>query len=153
MRARGVVTLIAAVVVLAAGCGGSSPPSAKAYEQAVINTRDRADFSLERVTQATSKDQFLERMDEAADTIEDAAGDLADLGAAEGFENETDGLVDALEQLAADVGATADQIRQPGFDELLLGTKGLSFESWNKVNRALGKLRGQGIGVRLLVRH
>lgn len=153
MRARGVFTLIAAFAVLAAGCGGSSPPSAEAYERAVVDTRDRTDFSLERVTQATSKKQFLERMDEAADAIDDAAGDLDDLGAAKGFENETDGLVDALKQLSTDVGATAEQIRQPGFDELLTGTRGLSFESWDKVNGALRKLRKQGIGVRLLARH
>lgn len=153
MRPRGVVGVIAAVAVLAAGCGGGSPPSPAAYEQAVVDTRDRTDFSLERVTEATSKGQLLERMDEAADTIDDAAGDLEDIGAAKGFENETDGLVNALKQLSTDVGATADQIRQPGFDELLIGTRGLSFESWDKVNGALRKLRKQGIGVRLLARH
>ncbi|HEU5264049.1 MAG TPA: hypothetical protein VFU34_05390, partial [Gaiellaceae bacterium] len=58
-----------------------------------------------------------------------------------------------LQQLAFDVQATADQIRQPGFSDLFTGTKGLSFESWDAVNRALAALGRQGIEVVPLTRH
>ena len=69
------------------------------------------------------------------------------------YEAEVESLVDSLEQLAFDVQATADQIRQPDFGGLLEGTRGLSFESWDSVNRALADLAEQGIAVEPLVRH
>ena len=42
----------------------------------MVNARDRADFALGRLSQAQSLDELLSRMDEAAATIDDAAGDL-----------------------------------------------------------------------------
>jgi hypothetical protein len=62
-------------------------------------------------------------------------------------------LVAALSQLAVDLRATADQVRQPGFGDLFEGTRGLSFESWVQVNRALAALKLKGITVAPLMRH
>ena len=123
------------------------------FGPSVVSARDRVDFALARITRAQSKDDLLERMDEAADAIDDAVRDLEEVGAPERLETDLGALVDSLGQLAFDVRATADQIRQPGFSDLLVGTKGLSFESWDAVNRALAALDAQGIGVAPLARH
>jgi hypothetical protein len=145
--------LVIAVAVLASGCGGGSAPTAEELGRSVVAARDRVDFALERITQAQSRDELLERMDEAAGAIDDAASDLESGGAPERLETDVGALVEAMRQLAFDVQATADQIRQPGFDDLLTGTEGLSFESWNAVNRALAVLDAQGIEVAPLARH
>jgi len=147
------VPLLVSVATLAFGCGDSSMPSVQEFERSIVATRDRVDFALARITRAESRDELLGRMDEAADTIDDAAGDLEGAGTPKAYEGEVGMLVDSLRQLAFDVQATADQIRQPGFDDLLVGTRGLSFESWDAVNLALAGLMGKGIEVALLERH
>ena len=147
------VPLLASVTALTFGCGDSSMPSVQEFEQSIVVTRDRADFALERITRADSEEELLARMDEAADTIDDAASDLEGVGSSKDYESEVDNLVDSLHELAFDVQATADQIRQPGFGDLLIGTRGLSFESWDNVNLALAGLIGKGIEVALLERH
>src|SRR3990172_2005365 len=126
-----VVLLLVVVAVLASGCGGSRAPSVAELEESVIATRDRVDFALARITRAQSRDELLGRMDEAADTIDDAAGDLEGAGTPTAYESEVGELVDSLRQLAFDVQATADQIRQPGFGDLLIGTRGLAFDNWD----------------------
>jgi hypothetical protein len=146
------VPILVSVAALAFGCG-ESMPSVQELEPSIVVTRDRVDFALARITRAQSRDELLARMDEAADTIDDAAGDLERVGTPRDYESEAGKLVDSLRQLAFDVQATADQIRQPGFDDLLVGTKGLSFASWEKVNLALAGLNGKGIEVALLERH
>ena len=128
-------------------------PSVHELEGSIVATRDRVDFALARITRAQSRDELLTRMDEAADTIGAAASDLEGVGSPEEYEGEVGTLVDSLRQLAFDVKVTADQIRQPGFGDLLVGTTGLSFESWGKVNHALTGLRRKGIEVALLERH
>jgi hypothetical protein len=148
------VSLLLAVVVVVSGCGGGGgTPSVQELERSIVSTRDRVDFVLARITQAQSKDELLERMDEAAAAIETAAGDLDRGGASTGYERDVDELVDSLRQLAFDVEATADQIRQPGFGDLLTGARGLSFESWDSVNLTLAGLRRKGIDVAPLERH
>lgn len=143
---------VIAVVLLASGCGDSTPTAAE-LGPSVVSARDRVDYALERITQAQSRDELLERMDDAAAVIDDAASDLEGGGAPERLETDVGALVESMRQLAFDVQATADQIRQPGFSDLLTGTKGLSFESWNAVNRALAALDAQGIEVAPLARH
>ena len=145
--------VLLSVTTFAFGCGDNSMPSVQEFEQSIVTTRDRVDFALERITRAESRDELLGRMDQAAATIDAAARDLDDVGAPRTYESEAGNLVDSLRQLAFDVQATADQIRQPGFGDLLLGTRGLSFESWGKVNRALAGLLRKGIQVVPLQRH
>jgi hypothetical protein len=147
------IPLLVSVATLAFGCGESSMPSVQELERSIVATRDRVDFALARITRAQSKDELLRRMDEAADTIDDAAHDLEVGGASKDYESDVGNLVEALQQLAFDVKATADQIRQPGFGDLLTGTRGLSFESWDAVNLALAVLIEKGIDVALLERH
>lgn len=148
-----IVALVAAALTVTAGCGGGRALTMDEFERSVVSARDRADFVLARITRAQSKDDLLERMDEAADVIDDAVRDLEDVGAPERLDSELTALIESLRQLAFDVQATADQIRQPGFSDLLTGTKGLSFESWDAVNRALAALDAEGIQVAPLARH
>jgi hypothetical protein len=153
MPRRVLIPLFFSVALLAFGCGESTAPSVRVTEASIVAARDRADFALERLTRARSRDELLARMDEGADAIEAAADDLEGIGANEDYADAVGLLVDSLRQLAFDVQATADQIRQPGFGDLLVDTRGLSFESWNKVNEALGDLRRKGIKVAPLERH
>jgi outer membrane murein-binding lipoprotein Lpp len=151
MKACG--ALLAAVAALGAGCGGNGVATAGELEATVVQARDQVDFALERVTRSQTEEAFLERMDEAAATIAGAAGELGGVEAAPRFEGDVEELAASVEQLAFDVQATADQVRQPGFDDLLAGARGLSFESWDRVNRALAALAGKGIEVVPLDRH
>ncbi len=122
-------------------------------ERSVVSTRDRIDSSLARITQAQSKDELLERMQEAAAAIGAAAGELERDGAPADYEGDVAELVDSLRQLAVDLEATAEQIGEAGFEDLLTGAEGLSFESWERVNLALARLNRQGIAVAPLGRH
>lgn len=153
MRRTWIWVAIAGLSALAvAGCAGGGP-SRSEFESNVQETRDRVDSALAHVTRAQSRQQLLNRMDKAALTIDRAAGDLDGAGAAEGFEDETGKLVKALRELSVDLAATAAQIRQPEFGDLLSGTRGLSFESWTKANSVFQQLRRQGIDVQPLARH
>jgi nitrogen-specific signal transduction histidine kinase len=148
------LALVAAFVV--PGCGGGdseAAPTVAEFEAAVGTTRDRVDFALARITKAKSKEEFLNRMDEAAVAIDDAATSFEDAGAAEGFEDEADKLATSLHQLSVDLAATAHDIRQPEFGGLVGGAQGLNFESWDNANLALAGMIGDGLDVKLIGRH
>lgn len=146
-----VFTLLAALLLAAAGCGGGQP-SAEDYADAVVLNRNRVDFVLGRITRAQSPDELLNRMDEAAVVIGKAADELDDEGAPDEFEPEASNLVKWFRQLSVDIQATADQARVPGFETLLTdqALQGLSFDSWDSANKALAGLAGKGIQVSIL---
>jgi hypothetical protein len=147
--------LLVAVALVASACGGRGEPSVEQFGEAVVLNRDRADFVLGRITRAQSPEELLTRMDEAAIVIGKAADELEDTGAPSDFQPEAGDLVTSLRQLSVDVQATADQARVPGFETLLTDTalQGLSFDSWDQVNKALAGLAGKGIEVSILQRH
>jgi predicted small lipoprotein YifL len=148
------VVALATVAAALAGCGGSgSLPTNDEYEQAVVQAIQRTDYALARITRAKSKDELLKRMDEAEVAITAAADDLDEHGAPEVWTEENEKLVTSMGALGNDVGLTAEQIRQPGFESLLLGARGLSFENWDKVNLALASLIGDGLRVPTLQPH
>jgi uncharacterized phage infection (PIP) family protein YhgE len=161
MRSRGLWVVVAsvalavavavAIVGLALG-GGDESASTADFEAAVMQGRDRVDFSLGRLSQATTLEELLNRMDEAAATIEDAAGELEDADAPEQFSDEQADLVDGLNALADDIQGTADQARVPGFESILQGGPGLNFPGWDTVNAALVTLNEQGLAVQPLER-
>jgi hypothetical protein len=148
---RLVFVLLAVLVLVAAGCGGGQP-SAEDYADSVVLNRNRADFVLGRITRAGSPEELLTRMDEASLVIGKAANELDDEGAPDEFQPEANDLVKWLRQLSVDIQATADQARVPGFENLLTGggLQGLSFDSWDNVNKALAGLAGKGIQVSIL---
>ena len=69
------------------------------------------------------------------------------------LETLNDRLVKQLRQLSNDVQGTADQARELGFENLLSGADGLSFDSWDRVNAVLVELKAKGIVVEQLARH
>jgi len=149
---RILLVLLLSLTVTASACGGSGGPSVQEFSDAVVLNRDRTDFALSRITRAQSQEELLTRMDEAATVIGKAAGELDKTGAPPDYQPEADNLVKSLRQLSVDIQATADQARIPGFETLLTNT-GLSFNSWDDVNKALAGLAGKGIEVSILQRH
>jgi len=155
MTRRLLLITIAVLALIASGCGGGSNETASVaeFEASVVTTRDRVDFALSRITKAESKEDFLNRMEQAGTTIKDAADDLSGVEPPEDYAPETTRLVDSLRQLSIDLQATAEQIRQPGFENLVQNAAGLNFESWDQANLALAGLLGKGIDVKLIERH
>jgi len=149
---RILLVLLLSLTVTASACGGSGGPSVQEFSDAVVLNRDRTDFALSRITRAQSQEELLTRMDEAATVIGKAAGELDKTGAPSDYQPEADNLVKSLRQLSVDIQATADQARIPGFETLLTNT-GVSFNSWDDVNKALAGLAGKGIDVSILQRH
>ena len=148
-----VVVTVTAVAAVGLALGGDSEPSTKAdYEVVVVNTRDRIDFSLGRLSKAQTLEELLTRMDEAAETIDDAAGDLDDVSPPEGLEDPHERLVEQVANLAGEVQGTADQARTPGFEDILTGAAGLDFPSWTAINAIFAELRGQEVEVPPLAR-
>ena len=144
---------VAVVAILGLTLGGGGSETTKAdYAAAIVNTRDRIDFSLGRLSKAQTLEDLLARMDEAAATIDDAAGDLDDLGAPDALEDQHERLVEQVESLAADIQGTADQARTPGFEDILDGAAGFDFPAWNAINSIFVELRRQGIDVEPLAR-
>jgi hypothetical protein len=149
---RILLVLLLSLSAFVSACGGGGEPSVQEFSDAVVLNRDRADFVLARITRAQSQEELLTRMDEAAAEIDKAAQELEKTGAPSDYQPEADNLVKSLRQLSVDIQATADQARVPGFETLLTNT-GLSFNSWDDVNKALAGLAGKGINVSILQRH
>jgi hypothetical protein len=145
----------AALAVSACGGGGDSTATVAEYTASVTDTRDRVDFALARITQGTKGDteEFLDRMEEAAAVIDDAASDLEDADVAEGYADETERLTTALHQLAVDLRATAHDLGQPELGGIIPSTQGLNFESWDQANLALAALQADGLKIELIGRH
>jgi hypothetical protein len=151
-----VVAVVVAGGVVLAGLalgGGNDPSSTQDYQAAVVETRDRVDFALGRLSQAQSLDELLTRMDEAAASIDDAAGELDGKTPPEALTDEHATLVAELGKLAEDVQGTADQARVPGFESILNSASGLNFESWDKINAVFVTMKAQGVRVQPLARH
>jgi len=149
-----ILAFLLLLILLAAGCGGSSTDSRADFQDAVNETRNNVDQAMADITDNPSgKQELLQRMDEAATKIDASAEALDRKEAPKGLTDEQTRLVTALRQLAVDLSQTADQIRQPEFGNLLQGTQGLSFESWENANKVLQQLKQQGIEVQPLGRH
>src|SRR5262245_12471567 len=146
------VLMLAACAALAAvalaACGSTQSVSKEEYADVVGNSRDRVDYALAQITVGTgSLEVLIQRMNDAADSIDEAASDLDDAGVADGFDDETSDLVEAFHQLAAALAGTASDASQPGMEGLLTGSQALQFPGWNKANRVLASLKEQGIAV------
>ena len=134
------------------GCGGGNDVATRAeFQEEVVGARDRVDFALARVPKAESLDEYIDRLEEAAVVVDDAASTLAEITPPPAFEPEATELENAFRQLAVDYDSTADQLRQT--PELLTGSAGFSFDSWDQANLALAGLAGKGLKVSVLQPH
>ena len=150
------VVVLVGVGFVAAGraLGGDAEPATKEeYRAAVLNARDRTDYALGRFSTAQTPEELLERMDEAAASIDQAAAELADETVPAEFEDETAALVRHMQTLSADVQATADQARVPGYEQIVLGGGGFDWATWPKMNAVFAELREQGVAVPALEPH
>jgi hypothetical protein len=148
------IALLAVIVAIVAGCGGSSTATKEDYAASVVKARDRVDYALAQITVGTGTlELLLDRMEGAAALIDAAADDLDGAGAAEGFEGETEQLVAAFSELARGLEGVASDARQPELGGILPTTKGLEFPGWVKANRILTSLKRQGIAVEPIGSH
>jgi hypothetical protein len=148
-------SLLGAFVLLSAACGGGgNEPTTAEYEQAVVAAVDRTDFALNRAANPPTPQELINRLGEASVTIDDAAADLEELGAPAEFQEDNEKLVNALGDLGNDVGLLSEQLQDPVFFNSFIqqSTQGFSFESWDKVNLAIGGLVGAGLQVKTLQR-
>lgn len=151
---RAILTLALLATLVAAGCGGGGGDSREDFQSSVIESRNTVDGALAHITDNPSgKAELLQRMEQAATTIDAAAESLDRKEPPAEMTDEQKKLVTAYRQLAVDLTTTADQIRQPGFEDLLQGTQGLSFESFEHANAVLTQLKQQGVEVQPLGRH
>jgi ABC-type oligopeptide transport system substrate-binding subunit len=154
VRALMLAACAALAAVTLAACSGAGSVSKDEYADVVGNSRDRVDYALAQITVGTgSLEELIRRMNDAADSIDEAASDLDDAGIADGFDDETDDLVDAFHQLAAGLAGTAHDAGQSGMEGLLTGSQALQFPGWNKANRVLASLKAQGIAVEPISSH
>lgn len=143
----------AILVAIVVGCAGGGDSSSEDYKTSVVDQRDRVDSALASIPQADSEEDFIDRLDQAGAITKDAADELDDTAPPAEFADETKRLARHLRELAASLEGTAEQARQLGYDQFLLGASGLNFDSWDKVNAALADLRRQGVEVQPLARH
>lgn len=147
------VASAAAVAIAGITLGGGDSASQEAYQETVVNARNRIEFALAKLAQAQSLEELLGRLEEAAIVVDDAAVDLDQAGVADGFEDENDKLVQALGAFSSELSGTAETMRDPTFAPALPRLTSLSFKRWVVVNRILGDLKKQGIDVEPLARH
>ncbi len=145
-------TVAAAVAAVAAGCGGGGT-SREDFEADVRETRDRVDTALASITKASSKEDLLNRMEDASAVVSVAADELDRERAPDEFDDEKDALVARLYELSSELEATSTDIQRPEFESIVGAAGGFSFESWDATNEVLQQLRQQGIDVQPLARH
>ena len=150
-----VILAVLAVALVGMAFGGESTPSATRaeYSATVVDVRDRVDIAMLRITTSTSIDQLIERIEQASTAVGAAAADLGDAGVAEGFGDETDSLVRALQGFSDELANTAEQFQDPTFEPNLTNINSLGFQGWESVNSSLEKLRAEGVRVPPLQRH
>jgi hypothetical protein len=152
-RNRRIVAALAALMLVAGGataCGGGDDSSLEDYEASVVETRNNVDDALANISEAQSRNDFLKRMEQAAVLISRAADDLDDAEVAEGFEDETTNLSNALRTLSTDLEQTAAQFR---VTPELFNSEGLAFEGWTQANQILRDLKKQDIQVEPIANH
>lgn len=144
----------ALAAALVAGCGGSSEVATKAEtQQAVSTARNRVDFAFQRMARSEDLEDLAKRMAEASENVGDAADELADLRAPEPFAEDVLKLVAALEQLSADLGATAANLTRPELLENIANAQGINFPSWDRADAAIRSLNENGLEVEQLERY
>jgi hypothetical protein len=145
-----VVVLVALLAVGATACGGDDSAELQDYEASVVETRNDVDDALANISEAQSRQDFLNRMEQAAVLISRAADKLDDAEVADGFEDETTQLTAALRTLSTDLEQTAAQFRQT---PELFNSPGLAFEGWTRANEVLRGLAKQDIAVEPIANH
>lgn len=145
--------VVAAVGIAFGGGGSSGSTSKQAYQQKVVNARDRVDFALARIGKSQSVDELIQRINDASDTVASAADELDGTNVAGGLEGDNTKLVLTLRSFSKELSNTAQTFSDPTFASTLANLNSLSFPQWDKVNAILADLHARGIEVAPLARH
>ena len=140
----------AVLAVGLAGCAGDEPTK-EDLRRDVLAARNDADAGLAQIVLATSVEDLLARMRIAASEVRGASSDVRDADAPEDLEDERDVLADRLLALSTEIVATVETFES--FPDQVAQTSALSFTEWTRVQRALTRLRIQGVDVPPLGRH
>ena len=154
MLTIGAAAAFAAGALVLAGCGGSSTVSKEDYTDSVVSARDRVDFALAQITVGSGDmDDLVERMEAAADKIDEAADDFDGSGSADGFDDETDEAGRRLSPARGGScrhGARRERRRDGRPTDR---HERAAVPGWTKANRVLASLDEQGITVEPIASH
>jgi hypothetical protein len=147
---RRLAPAVAALALLAAGCGGEDA-STEDFQVDMVAARDRVDDGLEQVTNASSVDDLLARLRIAAAEVRGAADDVEEAGAPDELGDEKRKFANTLRQFSAEIASTVDTLST--LEGAAAETRGLDFDGWNETQKRLAELRAAGIDVPNLERH
>jgi hypothetical protein len=153
MRGRTILSLaavLALVVTLLAGCGGSGA-SKEDFQADMVEARNRVDEGLEQVTNATSVEDLLARLRIAAAEVRSAAQDVKESEAPDGLDDDKRRFQTTLLSFSDEIVSTVTTLET--LEDAAAETRGLDFDGWNQVQKDLRAFRKQGIQVPLLERH
>jgi hypothetical protein len=145
-RAAGI---LAAVAVLAAGCGGDDNDTV-AFEKEVVSARDTADSSFAYIKRPESTEDLVRRLRTSGDRLQRVSGSVADVETPEDFTDEQERLAQALREMSKEMDAAANSIEFVQQGDANAPVETLIFDTWDSVQAVLTELRNQGIDVQPL---
>ena len=146
-RAR-VAGVLAAVAVLAAGCGGDDDNVA--FEKEVVSARDTADSSFAYIKRPESTEDLIRRLRTSRDRLQRVSGSVAEVETPDDLVDEQERLAHALREMSKEMDAAANSIEFVQEGDSSAPVETLIFDTWDAVQAALTDLRNQGIDVQPL---
>ena len=140
--------VLAAVAVLAAGCGGDD--DMVAFEKEVVSARDTADSSFAYIKRPESTDDLVRRLRTSGDRLQRVSGSVAEVDTPDDLVDEQEQLAHALREMSKEMDAAANSIEYVQEGDSSAPVETLIFDTWDAVQAALTDLRNQGIDVQPL---
>ena len=144
-RAAGI---LAAVAVLAAGCGGDDDKGA--FQKEVVSARDTADSSFAYIKRPESTEDLIRRLRTSGDRLQRVSGSVAEVETPDDLVDEQERLAQALREMSKEMDAAANSIEFVQEGDSSAPVETLIFDTWDAVQAALTDLRNQGIDVQPL---
>ena len=144
-RAAGI---LAAVAVLAAGCGGDDDKGA--FQKEVVSARDTADSSFAYIKRPESTEDLIRRLRTSGDRLHRVSGSVAEVETPDDLVDEQERLAQALREMSKEMDAAANSIEFVQEGDSSAPVETLIFDTWDAVQAALTDLRNQGIDVQPL---
>jgi outer membrane murein-binding lipoprotein Lpp len=141
---------VPAVVVLAlviAGCGGGGRLTKSQYEDKLQQQGGELSAAVQRLTQATTKDEFTDDVGDVQHALDSAADSLDGVTPPSDVAGANDRLVRGLRGLAQDFGRVKDAADQ-GIDAATLKARQITTSAASReAQQAIGELRRHGYDV------
>jgi hypothetical protein len=145
-RAAGI---LAAVALLAAGCGGDDDDKG-AFQKEVVSARDTADSSFAYIKRPESTEDLIRRLRTSGDRLQRVSGSVAEVETPDDLVDEQERLAQALREMSKEMDAAANSIEFVQEGDSSAPVETLIFDTWDAVQAALTDLRNQGIDVQPL---